>query len=100
MHTIRIIVAIFPNWFKIAEANGRKLIFFTRDITKAFLQSNPSQRLIYYRPPPEVKELYPGQEERIWREKYLFGLRKAGNYNNTTDEVGMSPFIVAHRNDT
>ena len=40
MHTIRILMAIFPSWFKISEENGKKLVFFTRDVTKAFLQSN------------------------------------------------------------
>ena len=28
--------------------------------------------LIYYRPPAEFKELYPGQKDRIWRAKTQF----------------------------
>ena len=85
MHTIRILMAIFPTWFKIAKRNGKKLVFFTRDVTKAFLQSNPSQRLIYYRPPQEFYEKNKNAQGMIWLGKtQLYGDVEAGLYWNRT----------------
>ena len=85
LHTIQILLALFPTWFKIAEKEGKKLLFFTRDVTKAFLQSNPSQRLVYYEPPSEYYDLFPDSSTKIWRARtQLYGDVEAGLYWNRT----------------
>lgn len=48
LHTLQIVLGLFPTWSKISKEEGNKLILLTRDVTKAFLQSNFSQRLVYY----------------------------------------------------
>lgn len=74
IHTIHILMAIFPTRFKINEKDGKKLVLFTRNVTKAFLQSNSSQRLVFYRPPLELLSLYLVQKEKMWRAKtQLYG---------------------------
>lgn len=79
LHTIRIVMSLFPTWFKAAKQKGKTLVLFTRDVTKAFLQSMPSKRLIYYQPPIQFYEQYPNQKGKIWKgNTQLYGDVEAG----------------------
>lgn len=83
MYAIRIEISLFPTWSKEAAQNGSKLVFFTRDITKAFLKSIPRKRLIYYEPPQEYFGVSPGSRNVIWKTNtQLYGGVKAGIYWN------------------
>ena len=85
LHTIRIVMSLFPTWFKKAKQEGKQLTLFTRDITKAFLQSMPSKRLIYYHPPVQFYEDYPSYKGKIWKgNTQLYGDVEAGLYWNRT----------------
>ena len=85
LHTIRIAMSLFPTWFKESEEKGKKIFFFTRDVTKAFLQSNPSKRLVYYQPPPQFYKHHPTEKGKIWKGlTQLYGDVEAGLYWNRT----------------
>ena len=85
LHTIRIAMSLFPTWFKEGERKGKKIFFFTRDVTKAFLQSIPSKRLVYYQPPPQFYKHHPTEKGKIWKGiTQLYGDVEAGLYWNRT----------------
>lgn len=85
MHKIRILMSIFPTWFKIVNADGKKLVFFRRDVTKAFLQSNPSKRMTYDCTPVQFSSFYPKRKYKIWLSMtQLYGDVEAGLYWNRT----------------
>ena len=82
MSTMRILYTIIPSWIR----DGNEPIhILTRDVTKAYLQSHESKRLIFYDPPTEVFEHYAGNEDKIWKARVqLYGEVEAGLYWNKT----------------
>lgn len=85
LHTIRILLALFTTCFKITEKELEKLIFFTSDARKAFLQSDHNMRLVYYEPSPEFRNLSQNWFGNIWRAcTQRYGAVEAGLYWNRT----------------
>ncbi|MEM1282625.1 MAG: hypothetical protein AAGG81_03645 [Chlamydiota bacterium] len=81
LSTIRIVISIVPTWDKQLRLKNDKMVVQVRDITKAYLQANPSQRLIAYEPPPEFFTLYPEMLNHVWLAiKQLYGDVEAGRH--------------------
>lgn len=83
LSTIRTFFAVFLSW--IQSSRNDPLHVFTRNVTKAYLQSDPSKRLIYYRPPSEFFEAFPQYCFLVRRAKLkLYGDVEAGLYWHKT----------------
>jgi len=81
---VRTLFAIFPTWRQAAKSFGQELLVFFRDVTKAYLQSKPTQHLIYYSPPKEFFEAFPEHRDTIWKANaQLYGDVEAGLYWST-----------------
>ena len=83
LSTVRIALSIAASWRN--RQTDDKIVILTRDVTKAYLQSDSSQRLIFYKPPQEFFELFPGNINNIWKAVVqLYGDVEAGRYWNKT----------------
>lgn len=83
--TIRILVALFSVWFKLAKIKD-KMTLFTRDVKRLFLQSNSSLRLVYYKLAPDFHTFRLFFGEKIWRtETWLYG-----NVKLVSTEIALS----------
>ena len=94
LSTVRIVYSIVPSWM-----NERKdpIHIMTRDVTKAYLQSNKSERLIFYAPPKEFFTTYPGNDDSIWKANIqVYGEVETGLYWNKT----IVPWLLQNFPDT
>lgn len=63
----------------------KTLVFLTSDFTKEFLQSTPSQCLVYLISTPDFSAIHPACTEKIWRAKIQqYDDVEAGLYGNRT----------------
>lgn len=77
LKTVRLLLSLAPSWDQSLRANNDMLNIKVRDVTKAYLQSNPTQRLIYYKPPKESLS----DQNTVWKAiKQLYGEVEAGRY--------------------
>lgn len=77
IRTVRLLLAIVPTWSSILQRKGDHLAICVRDVTKAYLQSDPTESLIFYRPPTKAKE----DHSVIWQEiRQLYGEVNARRY--------------------
>lgn len=67
LSTMRTFFALLPLW--IQSSRSDPLHVFTRDVTKAYLHSDLSKRLIYYRPQSEFFEAFPQYFSHVWKAK-------------------------------
>lgn len=59
-------------------------MFQVRDVTKEYFKSNPTQRIIITKHPPEFKK-FPDIAELLWEGiRILYGDFEAGRYRNHT----------------
>jgi len=85
LSTIRCLLAIAPTWDHELRKKNDELDIIVRDVTKAYLQSMPTKRLIYYRPPPEFFQMNPQLKDYVWKGLVqVYGDVEAGKYWNKT----------------
>ena len=83
--TIRLLLSVAPTWSSLLRSQGDSLLLLVCEVTKAYLQSKPSGRLVYYQPPPEFFNLYPDKRDHVWKGNVqLYGDVEAGKYWHKT----------------
>lgn len=79
LSTLRTVLAIIPTWMQLMP--GERIVVILRDVTKAFLQADKSNRLILYMPPDEFFKYYPQFIGHIWKAiVQIYGEVEAGLY--------------------
>lgn len=83
MSTYSAILYALTTWDVGIRKVGDLLVIRVNDVTKAYLQTNPSQPLIIQKPSPEFFQLFQEFIDHIWEAiRQLYGKVEAGRYRN------------------
>ena len=81
MSSFRAVLSVLPTWDIELRKVGDRLVLRLRDVTKSYLQSKRSQRLIYYYPPSEFFQIFVEFIHHLWQAiRQLYGDVEAGRY--------------------
>lgn len=84
LSSCRITMSVIPTWMSILKQRSEgkeRTVIFSRYVTKSFLQSDKSNRLIIYKSPKELFDAYPQYSGHAWKAIiHLYGEVESGLY--------------------
>ncbi|KAI0565265.1 integrase core domain protein [Gracilaria domingensis] len=79
--SLRILLAVTPTWNAQATTREDEMVVLIRDVTKAYLQSMPCKRLLFYQPAAEFYQEFSSHRDMVWKAvTQMYGDVEAGKY--------------------